>query len=343
MNGLVVTVLVNGVERAQQATTTPRWIDGAAVRAQHGPRRRRLQQLARHLRQLRRCRCCRRRRRFDEHRRLRGRRRRPLHRRRAPVPGRSPPAGYSGTPSGTAAATSLMTLPARVAPATPRSRSRRWSRLTSGGRGGLVFDYYTDRDFKYVTLDLAAGAVVVGHLIRNQWVEDARFTDAARRRRRLPALALAERHRRHVTLNGTVARLVLVQRRGRRRRARHDQPDGHDVLRRRARRDRRPRLELARQRAAGRDPAGERARAPPTPARRRPSSATRRSARRARPTTSAWSRSSARGVPAGNLFPIGVTTITWTATDVFGNQTIRTQLRDRRRHARSRRSSCRRT
>src|SRR5204862_7582512 len=31
------------------------------------------------------------------------------------------------------------------------------------------------------------------------------------------------------------------------------------------------------------------------------------------------------GVPAGNAFPIGVTTITWTATDVFGNQTIKTQ------------------
>jgi hypothetical protein len=31
------------------------------------------------------------------------------------------------------------------------------------------------------------------------------------------------------------------------------------------------------------------------------------------------------GVSAGNLFPIGVTTITWTATDVFGNQTVKTQ------------------
>ena len=31
------------------------------------------------------------------------------------------------------------------------------------------------------------------------------------------------------------------------------------------------------------------------------------------------------GVPAGNLFAIGVTTITWTATDVFGNPTIKTQ------------------
>jgi hypothetical protein len=31
------------------------------------------------------------------------------------------------------------------------------------------------------------------------------------------------------------------------------------------------------------------------------------------------------GVPAGNLFPIGVTLVTWTATDYFGNQTVRTQ------------------
>jgi hypothetical protein len=31
------------------------------------------------------------------------------------------------------------------------------------------------------------------------------------------------------------------------------------------------------------------------------------------------------GVPTGNLFPIGTTTITWTATDVFGNVTTQTQ------------------
>ena len=31
------------------------------------------------------------------------------------------------------------------------------------------------------------------------------------------------------------------------------------------------------------------------------------------------------GVPAGNIFPIGVTMITWTATDVFGNVTTKTQ------------------
>ena len=31
------------------------------------------------------------------------------------------------------------------------------------------------------------------------------------------------------------------------------------------------------------------------------------------------------GVPSGNIFPIGVTTITWTATDIFGNVTVKTQ------------------
>jgi hypothetical protein len=31
------------------------------------------------------------------------------------------------------------------------------------------------------------------------------------------------------------------------------------------------------------------------------------------------------GVPAGNIFPMGVTTITWTALDVFGNTTVKTQ------------------
>src|SRR5262249_61873047 len=31
------------------------------------------------------------------------------------------------------------------------------------------------------------------------------------------------------------------------------------------------------------------------------------------------------GVPAGNLFPIGVTAITWTVTDYFGNSVSKTQ------------------
>ena len=48
------------------------------------------------------------------------------------------------------------------------------------------------------------------------------------------------------------------------------------------------------------------------------------------------------GVPAGNLFPIGVTTITWTATDIFGNQSRSRRRRSRSWTPRSRRSPCRR-
>ena len=53
VDGLVVTVLVNGTAQLTYQFA-PRWIDGQAVRPQHGPRRRRLRQLARCVRQLRR-------------------------------------------------------------------------------------------------------------------------------------------------------------------------------------------------------------------------------------------------------------------------------------------------
>jgi hypothetical protein len=46
---------------------------------------------------------------------------------------------------------------------------------SAGGSGGIIFDYYSNGDFKYVTLDLAAGQVVIGHLFHGQWVTDATF------------------------------------------------------------------------------------------------------------------------------------------------------------------------
>ena len=79
VNGLVVTVLVNGVAVLTKQLD-PRYIDGAAVRPQQGPRRRRLEQLARHLRQLHRPGAAAAVH-LREHRGLRRRRRRPLHRR----------------------------------------------------------------------------------------------------------------------------------------------------------------------------------------------------------------------------------------------------------------------
>ena len=51
-------------------------------------------------------------------------------------------------------------------------------RLSSGGAGGFLFDFYGPSDFKYVTLDVAAGAVNIGHHIGSQWAIDANFAVA---------------------------------------------------------------------------------------------------------------------------------------------------------------------
>ena len=156
-----------------------------------------------------------------------------------------------------------------------------------------------------------AGAVVVGHRIKNQWVVDATFA---------ASLAAGVDYKLALTLNGTavtvslngvVARLLLLLRSGRRRRPRarsagparprsttctssigthvSNSPDSQP-----------PTLTVP----------GRTSRARPTPARRPRSSATPRSAPRPRPTTSGVASSSAPASRPGNLFPIGVTTIT---------------------------------
>ena len=73
-------------------------------------------------------------------------------------------------------------------------------RLSTAGQGGIVFDQYGERDFKYVVLDLQAGAVVIGHRIRNQWVDDARFAT--------PLVAGVD-YRVVLVLNGTAVAVTL--------------------------------------------------------------------------------------------------------------------------------------
>ena len=70
------------------------------------------------------------------------RRRRPLHLVEPLRVGGSP--GQAGRPSGTATATSLMTLPRRAGRLQATVRLEATVRAVSGGRGGLVFDFYTD-------------------------------------------------------------------------------------------------------------------------------------------------------------------------------------------------------
>ncbi len=235
MNGLVVTVLVNGSQRPDVAVR-PALHRRLAVRPQPGPRRRRLEQLARHLRQLHRPGAAAA---VDvrEHRGLHRRRRRPLHRRpHRHVDGQR--AGrYAGTPAAGGAATSLMSLPVRTA---RRHRGRRRRRTSRSPPAAPAASSSTTT------------ARATSSTSRSTW------RPAGRHRRPLhqepvgrptrpspPTLAAGVDYKLAVTLNGTAvtvslngvaARLVLVLRRGRRRRHRDDQPDRHHVVRQRARR-----------------------------------------------------------------------------------------------------------
>ena len=173
-------------------------------------------------------------------------------------------------------------------------------------------------------LDQQAGAVVVGHLIRNQWVEDARF---------LTPLAAGVDYRLSLTLIGTAVTVTLngtvlgsfsynsaiadgglgtISRTG---------TTSFDDL----------------HVAIGAYVSNSPDSAPPVVT--LPANVTRSNdAGKATAFVSDSTLGNATatdnvgvvslvrsGVPAGNLFAIGVTTIMWTATDIFGNQTILTQ------------------
>ena len=133
-----------------------------------------------------------------EHRGLRRRRRRPLHRRPAPARGPSTGGRYTGTPAGGAAATSLMTPAGARAPATPtvdvdatvRLASRRLGRLRLRLLQRERLQVRRRSTSRPARSSSATGSGTSGSSTR-------RFAAHARRRRRLQARALAERHRRH--------------------------------------------------------------------------------------------------------------------------------------------------
>ena len=229
----------------------------------------------------------------------------------------------SGTPSGSTAATSIMNLPARAAGGTAVAFSS-IVRVSSGGFGGLVFDYYADNDFKFVALDLVAQAVVIGHVVRGRWIVDASFaiTLTAGVDYRLD-LSLATTTV-TVTLNGAAVGSATyngaVADGGLGALSRTGATSFDDVH-----------VAIGTQVSSSPDSQ------PPTLT--VPANVT-RAADSGQPTAfvsdAAIGTATATdnvpgvtvarsGVPAGNLFPIGVTAITWTATDVFGNQTIKTQ------------------
>ena len=225
--------------------------------------------------------------------------------------------------AGSARATLLMDLPVRAAGGTTTSIDTT-VRLSTGGSGGLVFDHYADNDYKFLTLDQAAGQVVIGHVVRNKRVVDATFAA------NLPAgsdLRVA------LTLSGTTVTVWLgglqigsysyngavgdgaigaLSERGT-----TTLDDVHVVI--------------------GVNVNSSPDLVPPTltvPADITRTASSGSSTVYLSDSTIGTATATDNvpgvvvtrdGVPAGNLFAIGTTTITWTATDVFGNRTTRTQ------------------
>jgi hypothetical protein len=228
---------------------------------------------------------------------------------------------YSGTASATAPALSVFKPPAA---ATPEAYVE-WETLapTAGG-GSAFFDYYSPTDFKYVTLDTAARTVTIGHQIKNRWVVDQTFA---------VTLGTGVDQKLMLALNGTTVTVSLNGTSVGSFSYYSNVVDGSVGL-------------LVRSGTTSFDDSrslvGTRVISvldSVAPTLTVPADVVRATdvgkstafvsdsmIGTATATDNIGVQSVTRaGVPAGNLFPIGVTTITWTAVDVFGNQTVKTQ------------------
>ncbi len=244
--------------------------------------------------------------------------------------------GYTSTPGwsvtngvlhgtgGSTPAMTMMDLPARATGGTTTTVTASVN-LAAGASGGFVIDSYSDTDYKMVRLDQATGTVVLAHRIRGKIVVDATFA---------ASLAAGVNHQLVLTLFGTTVTVTLngvtlgsFSYNG----AVADGQLGllaatgtttfdtvqvtYGV----------PQSFLA-------DPIPPTLTVPPPVTRSTTDGAdavyiSDVTLGTATATDNVAGVTVSRsGVPAGNLFTIGVTTITWTATDAFGNTTVGTQL-----------------
>ncbi|MGB7818284.1 MAG: Calx-beta domain-containing protein, partial [Ornithinibacter sp.] len=220
-------------------------------------------------------------------------------------------------------AVNILDLPVRAAGSTTTTVEATL-RLTAGASGGLVFDHYNAKDYKFVTFDQAAGTVGIGHVTKKSRVIDLTFTRALAANTDL-ALVL--------TLRGTTVTITLggVELGS----FSYDGMVGDGAL-----------GALVERRTSFFDDTHVVIGVPVTtspdlvpPTLTVPADITRTASSGSSTvylSDSTIGTATATdnvpgvvvtrdGVPAGNLFAIGTTTITWTATDVFGNQSVRTQ------------------
>jgi hypothetical protein len=228
---------------------------------------------------------------------------------------------YAGSATASAPAVSVLRTPVSV---TADAYVELESQITVNGVAGLVFDYYSDDDYKYATLDTSTGKLTIGHHKRKRDVADLITTvtipAGVDQRFELTLRGLTV----NALLNGiTVATfsyngdvvdggLGLIARTGT---ASYDNTrvmvgtqvvNAVDAIA--------PTLTVPGNVSRGND-AGK------TTAFVSDSTIGTATATDNVPGVTV----TRAGVPAGNIFPLGVTTITWTALDVFGNQTVKTQ------------------
>src|SRR5262249_18284108 len=229
---------------------------------------------------------------------------------------------YTGATSSSAAAVAVMVPGVK---ATPEAYVE-WETVlkAGGGLGGLAFDYYSTSDYKFVTLDNTSGALTIGHVRNGKLVTDftmtATITPGADQKVMLALSGTSVT----VSVNGTQVTSYSYN---------SDVVDGSLGLLTRtgSKSFDNTRIQIGTHVINAVDPV------PPTLT--VPADVT-RSSDPGKPTAtvsdSTIGTATANdnvgywpivrsGVPAGNLFPIGVTTVTWMVTDFFGNSVSKTQ------------------
>ncbi|HEX4527110.1 MAG TPA: PKD domain-containing protein [Gaiellaceae bacterium] len=231
----------------------------------------------------------------------------------------------SGTYNGTATSSAAAAVLVPGVPPTPDAYVE-WETVLKGGGGlgGLAFDYYSSDDYKYVTLDTTTGALTIGHLRKGRFVTDftmtATITPGADQKLTLALSGTSVT----VSVNGVQQTVYYFN---------SDVVDGSLGLLTKtgSKSFDNTRIQVGTHIVNAVDSV------PPTLT--VPADVT-RNTDAGKPTAflsdSAIGTASGSdniglwpivrsGVPAGNLFPIGVTTVSWTATDYFGNTVVKTQ------------------
>jgi hypothetical protein len=228
---------------------------------------------------------------------------------------------YAGTPSAIAPAVNVLKMPVSV---TADAYVELESQITLSGVAGLVFDYYSTDDYKYATLDTSTGTLTIGHHKRNRNVAD--FTTTVT----IPA---GTDQRFELTLRGLTVNALLNGVTVATFSFNGDVVDGGLglIVRTGSASYDNTRVLVGTQVVNAVDAIPPTLTVPPNVTRSEDPGKTTAFVSDATIGTATATDNvpgvtvTRSGVPAGNIFPFGVTTITWTALDVFGNQTVKTQ------------------